>query len=105
MIEKFGDSQHHPENASVPVRHMQPAVYWSKPRGKKGKGKGKKKGRKRHEDVPSNRQLLALAIQELGAVAQVMAIQLSGKDSQVEGLPSASIEVHDYSVDQNWEEL
>ena len=84
---------------------MQPAVYWSKPRGKKGKGKGKKKGRKRHEDVPSNKQLLALAIQELGAVAQVMAIQLSGKDSQVEGLPSASIEVHDYSVDQNWEEL
>lgn len=105
MIEKFGDSQHHPENASVPVRHMQLAACWAKPRGKKGKGKGKKKGRKRHEDVPSNKQLLALAIQELGAVAQVMAIQLSGKDSQVEGLPSASIEVHDYSVDQNWEEL
>ena len=105
MIQEFGNFRHNTGETGASARYMQLAACWAKPRGKKGKGKGKKKGQKRRKDVPSNKQLLALAIQELGAVAQVMAIQLSGQGSQVEGLPSASIEAPDYSVDRNWEDL
>lgn len=104
MIQEFENSQHHPEETGVPVRHMQSAVYWAKPWGKKGKGKGKKKGRKRHKDGLSNKQLLALAIRELGAANQAMAARLSGQGGQVKELPSAPIEVSDYSVDRKWRE-
>lgn len=106
MFEKFETRQHFTGDASTPVKCMQPALFEGYPRKKKHKGKGKHKGKKHSEIRLSNKQLLALAIQELGASNRSMAAALSEIACQGKVIPQASIEASNFLVgEENEKEI
>ena len=94
MFQGFRPEQPHTADAGIPIRPLQP-VLLSESQGKKEK----RKNRKRHGQQPSSaEQLLALAIQELGASNRMMAAALS-EIAKAKEIPPAPVEVTDFYVD------
>ena len=94
MFQGFKPEQPHTADTGIPIRPPRP-VLLSKSQGKKDKHKK----RKHVGQQPSYaEQLLALAIQELGASNRMMAAALS-EIARAKEIPPAPVEVTDFYVD------